>query len=657
MGGSLMKKLTASDLYRYVSTGEIRLFPQGKRFLFTKRVMDRKENGYISNIWSMDTSGRNLRQLTFGKNDSMPRVSPDGEKIAFLSKREKESKGTELYILPMNGGEARFIRNMKGGISQVEWLDNENLGIVYSARPDNSEPADEPLEKKIYEIERIPFLSNGSGYTEGKLRRAALISAKSGKLKDITGGYSDVQLMKFSPDGKKALLIITDDPESKPRWRSLYILDLSTSDRRKISSDDTSVFYADWKDNKSLYMISTDYDRGFASSNFVDFFDLDSMESRPLIGKEEEISFGNTLNSDVRGVGGNQFKVLEEKLFFLQTQKYETVLKSVDSEGCLSTILSPGESIDCFDVAPGKVIIFNSMNFTSPLELSIYRNEKVKKLTAFNRWLKGFNISRPEHMGFQASDGTIIDGWAMKPVDFNEEGSYPSVLEIHGGPRTAYGSAYIHEFQVLAAAGYVVLFCNPRGSDGYGSDFADIRAHYGERDFEDILEFVEFAVDNNGWIDSERLGVTGGSYGGFMTNWIIGHTDIFKAAVSQRSISNWISFFGTTDIGYFFAEDQTGGNFWDNMENYVRQSPLFYAPNVETPVMFIHSLEDYRCWVPEAMQFFTALRYLGKDAKMILFPRENHELSRGGIPAHREKRLDSILNWFKLHLDGTDDKE
>jgi len=208
----------------------------------------------------------------------------------------------------------------------------------------------------------------------------------------------------------------------------------------------------------------------------------------------------------------------------------------------------------------------------------------------------------------------------------------------------------MHEFHVLTAKGFVVIFSNPRGSDGYGEEFADIRGHYGERDYKDLIEVVDEAVKRFDFIDPERIGVTGGSYGGFMTNWIVGHTKRFKAAVTQRSISNWVSFFGTTDIGYYFAPDQIGGDPWSNTEGYWEKSPLKYAPNVETPLLIIHSMEDYRCWLPEALQFFTALKYLGKTVELALFPGENHDLSRGGKPKHRIKRLELIASWMERWL-------
>ncbi len=238
----------------------------------------------------------------------------------------------------------------------------------------------------------------------------------------------------------------------------------------------------------------------------------------------------------------------------------------------------------------------------------------------------------------------------LKPVDFVEGQKYPAILNIHGGPKTVFGTVFFHEMQFWANQGYFVFFCNPRGSDGKGNEFADIRGQYGTIDYDDLMRFTDLVLEEYPAIDQERLGVTGGSYGGFMTNWIIGHTQRFKAAASQRSISNWISMGYTTDIGYYFAPDQIAATPWTDYEKMWYHSPLKYADRVKTPTLFIHSDEDYRCWLPEALQMFTALKYHGVEAKLCMFRGENHELSRSGKPKHRIRRLQEITSWFDRFL-------
>jgi dipeptidyl aminopeptidase/acylaminoacyl peptidase len=206
------------------------------------------------------------------------------------------------------------------------------------------------------------------------------------------------------------------------------------------------------------------------------------------------------------------------------------------------------------------------------------------------------------------------------------------------------------ENQLFAARGYAVLCVNSRGSGGYSEEFADIRKHYGERDFRDLMEAVDYAIKNRKFVDPERLGVTGISYGGFMTNWVVGHTDRFKAAVSVEGISSWFAMYGTTDIGFYFAPDQIGGEPWNNVEGYVEKSPLVYADEVKTPIMFIHSMEDYRCWVDQALSFYTALKAQGKETQLVLFLKGSHTFGWSGKPSHRIKKLEHTLNWFKKYL-------
>jgi dipeptidyl aminopeptidase/acylaminoacyl peptidase len=208
----------------------------------------------------------------------------------------------------------------------------------------------------------------------------------------------------------------------------------------------------------------------------------------------------------------------------------------------------------------------------------------------------------------------------------------------------------MHEFQVFAGAGYAVIYLNPRGSDGYSEEFADIRGEYGARDFADLMEGLDHALKSYPQIDGARLAIAGGSYGGYMTNWAVGHTDRFKAAVTDRSISSWVSFWGTSDIGPYFTDDQVGGDPWSAEEKLLGNSPLRSAPKVNTPLMVVHSMEDYRCWMVEGIQFFTALKRMGKEAELVLFPGENHDLSRVGKPKHRVARLNQYLRWFDTHL-------
>jgi dipeptidyl aminopeptidase/acylaminoacyl peptidase len=238
----------------------------------------------------------------------------------------------------------------------------------------------------------------------------------------------------------------------------------------------------------------------------------------------------------------------------------------------------------------------------------------------------------------------------MKPVGYQPGVQYPAILEIHGGPHVAYGYTFMHEFHLLCAAGYAVIFTNPPGSQGYGQEFV-IQTHHdwGGADYRGIMAAVDH-VSQYDFIDTERLGVTGGSYGGYMTNWIIGHDQRFKAAVTQRSTSNRFSMFGTSDVGFMNGQFEFKENPWDNPEFYLERSPITYVNNINTPLLIIHSEEDYRCPIEQGEQLFTALKWLRREVVFVRFPNENHELSRSGQPRHRAERLEHIVNWFKKYI-------
>lgn len=281
--------------------------------------------------------------------------------------------------------------------------------------------------------------------------------------------------------------------------------------------------------------------------------------------------------------------------------------------------------------------------------------DKPLRLTYFNDIESLYSTQSPQYFSIKSRfDGETIDGGIILPANFdsNKPAAYPLILDIHGGPKTVYGSVYYHEMQVWAAMGFVVCFANPHGSDGKGNAFSDIRGAFGTRDYDDLMDFVDAVLAKYPAIDAERLGVTGGSYGGFMTNWITSHTDRFKVAATQRSISNWLSFYGTSDIGYYFSTDQNNVRDFSpaSMEKLWQHSPLKYVNNVNTPTLIIHSDEDYRCPLEQGLQWYTALKARNIPSKLAVFHGENHELSRSGKPQAREQRLNLLSHWFVKYL-------
>jgi len=447
------------------------------------------------------------------------------------------------------------------------------------------------------------------------------------------------------------LYVLADRFVKSLRDEEDYNIDIKNDKLDKLTPSEKHEYnYANFiRDNKIIVSGSDMTRYGINENSKFYIIDLESKE-RNCITPDFETSTWNSVGSDCRYGGSSNKSIDNNFLYFITTENYNSYINRIDENGNIEKITTKDGSVDGFTVKDGN-ILFVGLRDMKLQELYKLENSEEVQITKFNDWLHNEKkVGKLEKLTIETDNNVFIDGWIIKPTDFDENERYPAILDIHGGPKTVYGEVFYHEMQYWANEGYVVFFCNPRGSDGKGNEFADIRGKYGTIDYEDIMKFTDAVLEKYSFIDTNRVGVTGGSYGGFMTNWIIGHTDRFKAAASQRSISNWISKFCTTDIGYYFVDDQNGGTPWKDQDKLWWHSPLKYADKVKTPTLFIHSEEDYRCWVVEGMQMFTALKYHGVESRMCIFKGENHELSRSGKPKHRIRRLEEITNWFNNYL-------
>jgi dipeptidyl aminopeptidase/acylaminoacyl peptidase len=669
MGAILMEKLQLEDFTKFKFLSGLKYSPNGDYAAFAVHRMDVEENKYLSNIWLLDIKSRKYFQLT-SFNEERGFVWLDNENILFSGSRnpkdkEKVESGEEFtryYKINIHGGEALEAFVIPKKVMNIEPID-ENTFLL-TARYNVNEKELEGLseeekqkelkkrkEEKDYKVlDEIPYWVNGAGFINKDRERLYLYRANENKLQPITDEYTDVSLFKLNRDKSKAVFIGRTYKDKMDLVSDVYIYDVASNEVKKINRDeDFSYRYADFLGDK-IICTGTDMKKyGINENSKFYLLDVDSGEKK-CITPDLDMSLGNSVGSDSRYGSGYSFKVEGDYLYFISTERYNAYLNRIDVNGKIEKVIASDGSVDMFDVK-GENILFIGFRGLKLLELYEYKNGEEKQLTDFNEWVqKERKLSKPERVEVETRAGHVIDGWIMRPIDYEEGKKYPAILDIHGGPKTVYGEIYFHEMQYWATEGYFVFFCNPKGSDGRGNEFADIRGKYGTIDYEDIMKFTDYVLENYKDIDPSRVGVTGGSYGGFMTNWIIGHTDRFKAAVSQRSISNWTTEFGTTDIGYYFVPDQIGGTPWDNFEKYWEHSPLKYADRVKTPTLFLHSDEDYRCWMAEALQMFSALKYFGVESKLVLFHGENHELSRSGKPKHRIRRLREITEWFNKYL-------
>jgi dipeptidyl aminopeptidase/acylaminoacyl peptidase len=341
------------------------------------------------------------------------------------------------------------------------------------------------------------------------------------------------------------------------------------------------------------------------------------------------------------------------KKVYLNTQskgRVEVVSLNLEN-GVLETLLTGDRFIEEFDISDdGKSIFFKVTSPSIPSDI-FFTNDysKEKRITEINKdYLNTRKLSLPEEFLFRANDGTEIQGWLMKPHGFRKDRKYPLVVQIHGGPHIMWGNSFWHEFQSFTGAGYAVFFCNPRGSDGYGRTFRGaIKNRWGEEDMHDILTGVDKLVEQ-GFIDTNNLFLTGGSFGGFMTAWIVGHDDRFRAAVSQRGVYSLSTLYGCSDA-YKLVEWEFDSFPWRDGAFLHERSPVAYIDRINTPLMILHSEQDYRAGIATADELFAGLRRLDKEAVMVRYPREGHELSRSGEPLHRVDRIKRMINWFETH--------
>jgi len=662
-----MQYLKLDDFKNYQFLGNLKLSPNGK----SKAVLvsqASEDNGYHAVIFV--DKGNGFCPLTGLKGKVGHFLWLDDENILFSEMRskadkEKVEKGYELtsyYKININGGEACEAFKIDALVTKLEMLSEDNylaVTVFDNNRPclegktsEESEKALKELKKeKDYQVvDELPYWFNGRSFTNKKRIRINTYSVQNG-LKPVTDKLTDVSGYKLS--SCKKYIAYTGDmapAEIHSIASNLWLVNLETGEEKAVFAEEKQIRTCNfWKEGKVVVSYATGEKYSMQEHGTFYVVDLKTGEGKELLKYDR--STGGAAASDSKFGGGTTDMVVGDKYYFISLDGFHADIYSLDlNSGAMVNETNFKANIDFFDIADGK-IVFGAMETNALQELYCLDGGKVTKISNFNtEILKERKISPVEHFTFKDQDGYEIDGWVLKPVDYEEGKKYPAILDIHGGPKSAFCESFFHEMQYWANQNYFVLFCNPRGSDGKGNDFADVRGAYGTFDYDDIMQFVDESLAKYPGIDADKLGVTGGSYGGFMTNWIIGHTNRFKAAATQRSICNWVSFSYVSDIGYYFGTDQMQADPWNNIEKMWWHSPLKYFDKAETPTLVIHSDEDHRCWIPEGYQVFTALKVHGVDTRMCIFHGENHELSRSGKPEHRARRLQEITEWMDKYL-------
>lgn len=641
------RNISIKDLRKFVFISDPQTSPDGSKVVYVHTSIDYKENDYVKHIWMHDVESGKNRQFTFGVGkDLYPRWSSDGFRLLFLSQgRQPESKN-QLYTIDVNGGEARLIADLETGVSNPQW-DPNGKNILFSSRVWEPKKPD----SDVVVVKRIKFKLNGVGMFAGKRVHIFKVKSTGGKLKQITKGEYDVSAYTWSPDGKDVAYVTNKGSDQDTSYvKHIHVVPMNGGESKQVTYLDHHISGLSWSKHGLAYL---GHDYRSQGATISDIWVLKTLDDSPLnLTKKFDRNLNGGIGSDLRfptPAPGAVWGQDGEHIYFLSGDIPHSNLCRVNVQTHVVEQLTDGITVDGFSYSDDfETLAYNAMNAIAPCEL--YVNGETA--SSFNdRHLRSIKLSKPEMYTWINEKGMDIHGWVMKPQDYMEGEKYPMILQIHGGPLGIYGDGIYQEFQLLTASGYCVIYTNPRGSAGYGEEYgATLNGRHGTVDYKDVMDFTYDAIKRFPFIDPHRLGVTGGSYGGYLTNWIITQTDLFKAGVACRSTCNRHSHHGYSDFGFNHGQSGNMGYPWRDEEKLLSQSPIRYASNVKTPLLFIHSENDLRCTVQQAEEFFVALMELGVDTELVRFPEENHELSRSGKPNHREERFAHILRWFDKYL-------
>jgi dipeptidyl aminopeptidase/acylaminoacyl peptidase len=677
------RPLQPRDLLRVQMADDPQISPDGTRVAWVHTWMDAAANGYRSVICVTELATQTVHRLSDDAGlNTHPRWSPDGQRLAFLSTRPPgaEMAGPpQLCLVPMAGGAAQALTQLQHGVAEPVWspdgariacttLHDPAVGLA----PPAAEPEDDPyrrFNRDVLVARRRKWKMDGFGYL-GDLRRAVVLVAAVGKdtgaVTPVAAGEFDLHTPAWSPDGVRLAVVGNLDADADATRRQfVYLINVETpadGPRKLAGLEDVRHTRVAWSPDGARIALAGHDDPALGHYGNQQLWTIDvATGEKRCLTKDRDWTLGHAAYTDVgRYAGDDGLRWLPDgrHVLALVSRHGEVHVMRFDVMTGEAAAITAGDlTVAAFSVdRAGKTLAALVREALNPADIFLYALDEPnsaarRRITAVNQhWLDEIELAPPEKFQFD-SDGVTVDAWVLPPVGRAPEGRYPAILYTGGGPAGMRAANFLFEYQLLAAQGYALVFCNARGCQGYGQDFCTaILGAWGGHDFADNMRCLDEAIGRFPFIDPERLGMAGGSYGGYLVNWALGHTDRLRAAVSDRSVFNRHSSYGTSDIGNLREFEFDGGPPWETGVRYRAQSPLSYIGAAKTPTLVVHSARDLRCAIEQGEQLYLALKRLGVPTEMVRFPDESHDLSRGGKPWHRVYRLQAYLDWFERWL-------
>ncbi len=601
---------------------------------------------------------RQPTEFTRGEyGDRAPRFSPDAAKLAFLRSSEAGSP-PQLHVMPVGGGEPERLTSHKAGVFAFAWAPGGER-IAYLSLGEHEEVAAKNGQPR--RIVRRYWRGDGAGVIAQATAQLYLLDLAKGEPRRVTDLAESPRLLAFAPDGESVWLAVPSGERAAGEFRAdIVLFELSTGAASVRAKDLIGLSSLQPSpDGAWLAYTASQRQDDVAAEGGVWLLDARAERAKPRL-LTGDVATPPSAGGDSR-LGaypfGPTWSADSSALTVLVNDAGASGLARLTLDGALAPLAAPatiaasGRVVTAFatPAAPGDVtalLISETPDRPGEVSALLAGGREARLSHANDAWCRRLELVSPT--GPFTAGEVAAPYWVLRPTSPRKDGA--AVVEVHGGPHTNYGYGFQFEFQLLAARGYAVIFGNPRGSSSYGHTFAtSMLGRYGSVDADDVMAFAEAGAARLGR-KKAPLHLTGGSYGGFMTNWLIGQTTRFRSAVTQRSISNWTSMYGTSDIGPWFVNRELAGVPWGDVEALWRQSPIKYADKIETPLLIVHSEEDYRCPIEQAEQLFSVLKHLGKvETEFFRVPGEGHELSRSGRPDRRIARLEAIVGWFEAH--------